>query len=333
MSENALAQEEIDALLQAANLSDEDDGGGEEKSDLADGIADEFLNSANDIFMSLIGNDVSVEKNESGPIPVDMLAQEVTEPVALAFVESGKGLNTTALLVFDEKKMTVATDMVLMGEGEAKDKFSEDDIDALKEAVNQIMGNLGQNLTSKYSESISFEQADISVAEPEGALATIKEKIADENLHNAFFTLKIADKVETQFRLLLPLSIEERLGKLQAKLDVASAKAPAVGGDVAEEPATEEGTSDEQNLDMILDLNVEIVVKLGETVRSLSEITDLIEGNILALDKASNAPVDVIVNNKIIAKGELIIIPPYNFAIKVSEVKDKLDRIKNLSFH
>ena len=56
-------------------------------------------------------------------------------------------------------------------------------------------------------------------------------------------------------------------------------------------------------------------------------------GNILTLDKVSDAPVDIIVNNKTIAKGELVVIPPHNFAIKVTKVKGKTDRIKKVAFN
>jgi flagellar motor switch protein FliN/FliY len=196
------------------------------------------------------------------------------------------------------------------------------------------MGNLGQNLTGKYQETISFEQAEIQTLSPADALATVKDKLKEDSFHNVLYSLKIADKLDTQFRLLLPLSIEKEIAEFNKKLNEAKALEPKAESSVdksIQEPKERPVKLD--NLDMILDLKVEIVVKLGETVRPLSEITDITSGNILSLDKASNAPVDIIVNNKTIAKGELIVIPPYNFAIKVTEIKGRLDRIKNLALH
>ncbi|MFC1855572.1 FliM/FliN family flagellar motor switch protein [Thermodesulfobacteriota bacterium] len=329
---DALAQEEIDALLNAANLSDSSSTPPAAKQELADDVAEAFLNSTRDVLLSLLGGDADISKVESGAIPIDILTQEITEPVALGFVESSKGLNSFAVLLFDEKKTTVVTDLVLMGDGVEKDKFSEDDTDALKEAINQIMGSLGQNLSAEYGETVAFEQVDIELLSPADALTKIKDKLKEESFHNVLYSLKIDGKLDAQFRLLLPLSIENEIARLKknmapppaesAKMDVT---APASAGAADEQ-------DDAQKLDMILDLNVEIIVKLGETVKPLSEIIKLTSGNILTLDKTSNAPVDVIVNNRVIATGDLIVIPPYNFAIKVTKVDEKMNRIKNLSF-
>jgi chemotaxis protein CheY-P-specific phosphatase CheC len=115
MDENVLAQEEIDALLQAANVPDPEREGREKEP--ADEVADEFFNSAKEILLALLGNDVSLEKISSGAIPLDILAQDMTEPVAATFINPDKGLNSIAVLIFDEKKMTIATDLILMGEG------------------------------------------------------------------------------------------------------------------------------------------------------------------------------------------------------------------------
>jgi flagellar motor switch protein FliN/FliY len=332
MSEDTLAQDEIDALLQAANISETPDAGAAQK-ELADEVAGEFFNSISAIFLALLGNDVTIEKVESGSIPIDMLTQDITEPVAVAFVDSNKGLNSVAVLLFNEKNMTVVTDLILMGEGEEKEKFTDDDMDALKEAVNQTMGNLGQNMTAKYGETVSFEQADIKVLEPADSIAFVKEKLKEDSFHNTLFSLKVADKLETQFRLLLPLSIEDEIARLEQKATASGALEPAAETAGQAEGSTAGGPADISNLDMILDLKVEITVKLGETIKPLRDIIQLTRDNILPLDKASEAPVDVIVNNKTIARGELIVIPPYHFAIKVTEVKDRLDRIKNISLH
>ena len=129
------------------------------------------------------------------------------------------------------------------------------------------------------------------------------------------------------------ITIEKEIEDLNQKVSESKALESSAESAAAPQPKTEGKPSEINNLDMILDLDVDVVVKLGETVQSLSDIAKLVMGDIISLDKASNAPVDVIVNNKIIAKGELIVIPPYNFAIKITEVKDRIDRIKNISFH
>ncbi len=330
MSEDTLQQEEIDALLKAAGAEEEEPG----KKEPAKEFADDFLGSSNEILLSLLGNDALVKKGESGAIPVDMFAQELSGSSALAFVDATKGITSKVVLIFDEKKMTSVTDLILMGEGAEKEAFTDDDKDALKEAVNQIMGNLGQNLTGKYGTTISFEQAQIQISNPEEALALVKEKIPDDSFYRALYTLKVDENVDTQFRLLVPLSMEKELSALSSqaaekKEETRAAQAPSAKSG---QPAAS-GTDPLKNLDIILDLQVEIIVKLGEAVMPLRDVTKIVTGNILPLDKFADAPIDVMVNNKVVAKGELVVLPPYDFAIKVTEVKDKMKRIKNVMLH
>ena len=113
MVEDALAQEEIDALLNVKGGADSQE---KKKIEPADEIANEFLNSSKEILLSLLGKDVSIEKVVSGAVPIDIISQEMGESVAVAFVDSDKGIKTNAVLIFDEKKMTSITDLILMGE-------------------------------------------------------------------------------------------------------------------------------------------------------------------------------------------------------------------------
>lgn len=335
MGQDVLAQEEIDALLSAAGI---ESAPPVRKKEPADEVSNDFFNSARDILLSLLGNDVAIEKGASGSVPADLVTQDITESSVMAVTSADKGITSSFILLFDEKKMTIITDLILMGEGNAKDAFNDDDKDAMKEAVNQIMGNLGQNLTGKYGETISFSQADISLLAPEGIPAAISEKISGDSLYRAQYLLRVENKAEISFTLILPLSIDSELKALKKALKAKEAQstaapAPSKYIESVNGEAIPSDKGDFKNLDLIFDLNVEIIVKLGEATMPLKDISTLKEGKIISLDKLSDAPVDVIVNNKVIARGELVVIPPYNFAIKITDVKNRMDRIKNLKFH
>src|SRR5690625_7287874 len=60
----------------------------------------------------------------------------------------------------------------------------------------------------------------------------------------------------------------------------------------------------ERNLEMLLDIQLKVAVELGKTQRTVKDILDLSQGSIVELDKLAGEPVDVLVNNKLIAKGE-----------------------------
>lgn len=86
---------------------------------------------------------------------------------------------------------------------------------------------------------------------------------------------------------------------------------------------------EKRNLDMLLDIPLQVTVELGRTKRAVKDILDLSTGSILELDKLAGEPVDIHVNNKLIAQGEVVVIDE-NFGVRVTEIISQSDRLKNL---
>ncbi|MCA1030081.1 flagellar motor switch phosphatase FliY [Bacillus timonensis] len=87
--------------------------------------------------------------------------------------------------------------------------------------------------------------------------------------------------------------------------------------------------TEQKNLGMLLDIPLQVTVELGRTKRSIKEILELSPGSIIELDKLAGEPVDVLVNNKLIAKGEVVVIDE-NFGVRITDIISQTDRIKNL---
>ena len=77
--------------------------------------------------------------------------------------------------------------------------------------------------------------------------------------------------------------------------------------------------SDTTNLEIILNLNLEIRVQLGKTVQSVKQVLELGSGSVLELDRLNGEPVDLLVNKKYFAKGEMIVIGE-NFGVRVTDI-------------
>ncbi|KAB2335429.1 flagellar motor switch phosphatase FliY [Bacillus mesophilum] len=84
-----------------------------------------------------------------------------------------------------------------------------------------------------------------------------------------------------------------------------------------------------KNLNMLLDIPLQITVELGRTKRSVKEILELSAGSIIELDKLAGEPVDILVNNRLIAQGEVVVIDE-NFGVRVTDIISQTDRIKKL---
>ncbi len=74
-----------------------------------------------------------------------------------------------------------------------------------------------------------------------------------------------------------------------------------------------------ENIGLIMDVPLEVTVELGRTSKSISEILDFSPGTIIELDKIAGEPIDVLVNGKFVAKGEVVVIEE-SFGIRVTEI-------------
>lgn len=86
----------------------------------------------------------------------------------------------------------------------------------------------------------------------------------------------------------------------------------------------------QQNLDLLLDIPLQITVELGRTHQKLQDILDLDAGSIIELDKLAGEPVDVLVNSKLIAKGEVVVIDE-NFGVRITDIVSQKQRLMNLN--
>ncbi|MBS7344544.1 MAG: flagellar motor switch phosphatase FliY [Caryophanon sp.] len=87
--------------------------------------------------------------------------------------------------------------------------------------------------------------------------------------------------------------------------------------------------AESQNLNMLLDIPLQVTVELGRTKRSVKEILELTGGSIIELDKLAGEPVDILVNSRLIAKGEVVVIDE-NFGVRITDIASPTDRLNNL---
>jgi len=75
----------------------------------------------------------------------------------------------------------------------------------------------------------------------------------------------------------------------------------------------------QENIELIKDVPLEVTVELGRTHKSINEILDFAPGTIIELEKIAGEPIDVLVNGKYVAKGEVVVIEE-SFGVRVTEI-------------
>lgn len=83
------------------------------------------------------------------------------------------------------------------------------------------------------------------------------------------------------------------------------------------------------NLQLLLDVPLQLTVELGRTAKTVKEVLDLVPGSIFELDRVAGEPVDIYVNGKLVAKGEVVVIDE-NFGVRITDIVSVIDRVSNL---
>jgi len=85
-----------------------------------------------------------------------------------------------------------------------------------------------------------------------------------------------------------------------------------------------------KNIDLILDVPLEVSVVLGRTKKSIKDILNLGTGSLIELDKLAEEPVEIQVNGKVVAFGEVVVVDE-NFGVRISSIVSSADRVRTLS--
>lgn len=85
------------------------------------------------------------------------------------------------------------------------------------------------------------------------------------------------------------------------------------------------------NISLLMDVNLPVSIELGRTRMTISDILELGSGSIVELDKLAGEPVDILVNNKPLAKGEVVVVDE-NFGVRITSLvppRERLERLKS----
>lgn len=101
-------------------------------------------------------------------------------------------------------------------------------------------------------------------------------------------------------------------------------------GDAEEDLAQGEGGEASVDLETIMDLPLEIVVELGRTKMLINDLLQIGQGSVIELNKAVGEPLDILVNGKLIARGEVVVVKE-RFGVRITEILSTIERIQQLA--
>jgi flagellar motor switch protein FliN/FliY len=348
-----LSQEQIDALLNSGgdgggDMSSLGDGGGEggaQKNYDALRAAFEMLNEhASTVLGTVLNKEIAFSITKCEPIEKAALAETIGEPALMLNLPLEGGIDGALYLTLHTRDVARLADLMLMGDGAAE--YNEDHKDAISELFSQVMGAFVNALGEKAGETVSA--GDIQVNE----LNWEEPPFALEDADMVMVSMTIPDIGEETIGYIAPNAAADQL--IKAFADAGTSGGQDGDGDVglsaAELDDLSEVTSDigdqnggfsgaglggdplsggRDNINMLLDVDLDVSIELGRADLSIKRILEMAPGSIIELDRLAGEPVDLMVNNKVVAKGEVVVVDE-NFGIRIVSLVSPEERIKSL---
>lgn len=347
MASEMLSQEEIDALLK--------DDTGEvtpaEKDALGE-IGNIAFGSGSTALSLLLNRRVELNTPTVDVTNMKQLIDDHPTPCVCAEVEYLKGLKGSNLLLVEIPDAAIISDLMLGGDGiDPKMKLGEMELSAIGEAMNQMIGKASTAMSSMFDMRVEIAPPKTSILDLNNA-DQVDELFSEENkIVRIQFRLIIEGLVNSKIMLIIPYDFgrEMALNLIKKGSDGREEEPLRQTAGSGPESRTVPGESSPQtvqpvqfgpiapssvphgggNLNLLLDVPLQVSVELGNTRMKIKEILDLGIGSVIELDRLAGEPVDILVNGKLIAKGEVVVIDE-NFGVKITDIVSPLERVNNL---
>jgi len=279
--------------------------------------------------------------------------------VEIKYTEGLEGINLLILKREDAKAVVE----ILMGMELPEFEMDEINSSALCEVMNQMMGSASTALANllnreiNISTPVAYEIEDRAKFQQRyfketSTIVTVSFKLdIDEVVHSEFINVISLDLCKDILSVIIPSEEEEiieeevtkkpieervirtpmkkqvdRMGEIKEQVNVRNVKLESFDDDRDELDCLHQ--EQRTNLDLIMSVPLEVSVEIGSTKKQIKDILEFTQGTIIELDKQAGALVDIVVNDKLIAKGEVVVVND-NFGVRVVEIikKDKLMEI------
>ncbi len=152
------------------------------------------------------------------------------------------------------------------------------------------------------------------------------EASAEKNIQEGHTQKESAQKAETQNTDASNASAADQSSKQEDPRDEEQSEASALDKNTPDEMQTVE----DFDLNLLLDIPLDITVELGRSKIQIQELLNLEPGSTVTLSKLEGEPVDVLANDKLIARGE-VVLQNKKYGIRITEITSRMNRIKSLS--
>ncbi|WP_237013362.1 flagellar motor switch protein FliY [Helicobacter pylori] len=248
----------------------------------------------------------------------------ISAPYARVVISAIEKEESSIELVAPVDLVTALSDLMLGGEGASKEEMNDDDLDAFKEMASNIFGAIATSLKSQeLLPKLNFTTINAEIA---------KELPKKEDYAKMMvFSFKMEALKESQIILLTTAAFESQFEKThQEEKEEKEETTKSATEEVKTQDASLENI-EIRNISMLLDVKLNVKVRIGQKKMILKDVVSMDIGSVVELDQLVNDPLEILVDDKVIAKGEVVIVDG-NFGIQITDIgtkKERLEQLKN----
>lgn len=272
------------------------------------------------------------------------MAKKHPVPSLMVVIEYMQGLQGSNLLVIDRRDANVIANIMDEAGTDLEEPLDEYRQGIVGEAMNQMLGGAVVSISEMLGREVTISPPTIFCLDFADSAARVQNPLADEQLVQIAFVFRVKELVESTMLQLMTVDFARQLAdEVIAGEEEEVVVRPAVeregeGRDADEgqlegsEPPIQvkkaefmpldggdgHGAGDE-NLDIIMDIEIEVSVELGRTYMKIKDVLALGEGSVIELDKLVGEPMEIYANDKLIARGEVVVIDE-DFGIRITEI-------------
>jgi len=269
---------------------------------------------------ALIGQAPTLEIKEQQDLSI---ISSIIPPIVLVKLSVSGDIDAKAMIALTPNLSASLADMMMGEDASDREDVSEDDLDASKEIVSNIFGAIANTLSAqKDIPVLSFKIDDIE-------FVSDNSEISLEDYSKMYvYKFNIGD-----LNSLFMFIIDEKLrNALDGKKDM-----PQESSSQFEETSMQNSNSsgvklnsDEMNnIALIMDVKLPVRVRIGKKKMLLKDVLNMDIGSVIELNQLANDPLDILVDNHVIAQGEVVIIDG-NFGVQIKTIGSKRDRLNKL---
>ena len=292
-------------------------------------MASTLVGSAMDTLSLLVDREFKTEAGSVSALSAEDFDKLTSEhQIAIRIPIHKEPLEAEVCLLMTLADTTIIADLLKEGDGAPSNELSDELEKALQIALDQMSAAAEAGLKNSIGEMFSLGTPVIlNLAGDNNALNDFRggevasaklTMVCDNVLDSTLFAVALADTLRPLLEEAAPEGMEAGSDEL--------APAESERGVQAKKGAE---TADAENIDLILDVQLSVVARLGQVQMPISDVLALGPGAIIEVGHSVEEPVELFVNEKLIARGEVVVVDE-KFGLKITEIVSPTDRVKSL---